>query len=156
MTRGEDPPNGEELLNLALDRGRELETQLASVRIRFELTNPVAQSLSDAVDAMLGLVWAYRRRHAGRKDAASLERREQKSTTSGNASAKPVLPSSRQPSEQSGLRSDRNPGHVRFARVLCASGAPVGPRNSRIQSEQPELIWLWEPFFALAWDLGAA
>jgi hypothetical protein len=80
MARDEDPPDADKLIASADEHGRELETQLASVRVRFKPTDPVAQSLSRAVDSMLGLVNAYRRRHGGRKDTASLEKREEKVT----------------------------------------------------------------------------
>ena len=78
MDRDEDPENADELITSAREHGRRLETHQASVRVRFMLSDPVAESLSRALDSMLGLVFAYERRHRGRKDTASLEKREQK------------------------------------------------------------------------------
>lgn len=76
MSRDEDPDNAQELIASAAKCGRDLETQLAAVRVRFKLSDPVAKSLGEALEAMLGLVNRYDRRHRGRKDTASLEKRE--------------------------------------------------------------------------------
>jgi hypothetical protein len=80
MVRDEDPDDADELIEAAAERGKELETRLASVRVRFKTSDAVARSLYLAVEAMLGLVTAYRRRHSGRKDDDSLQKREGKVT----------------------------------------------------------------------------
>lgn len=80
MVRDEDPEDADALIEGAAERGKELETRLASVRVRFKESDAVARSLHLAVEAMLGLVIAYRRRHRGRKDTDSLEKREDKVT----------------------------------------------------------------------------
>lgn len=76
MDRSSDQEDSDALIETAAEQGKKLEMRVATVMIRFKESDAVTRSLNLSLEAMLGLVTAYRMRHRGRKDDDALVERE--------------------------------------------------------------------------------